>query len=286
MTNVNAVANWLRVPSPQPISVSEQQVIQNCITAASSYWIWKLFGTMAVQLTQSPLCEAVSFTEVRDGNGKTRLWTRYRPVQSVQLLQVDDTTFPLSTAWNQAGYVIDGNGYSIQLRATGNWPIGWQWGRICFRPGVANVNLQYTAGYPSIAIVNELQTIPAVGPYALNTLKAAIADGRIRYFVGGASLTPVTVAPAAGQYFISDIGQYQFAAADTGAQVLIDYTAPGTPPDIQIAATQMVAVNYKRREWIDQSSQSGGGNIQFRDWELPPEVCSVMNYYSRTALLD
>ncbi len=61
-----------------------------------------------------------------------------------------------------------------------------------------------------------------------------------------------------------------------------------TPFDIADKATVMVAVNYKRRQWIDQSSQAmaaGAGTITFRDWELPPDVVSVMGNYSRTAIV-
>lgn len=64
------------------------------------------------------------------------------------------------------------------------------------------------------------------------------------------------------------------------------YTA--TPPDIVDKATVMVAVNYKRRQWIDQASQSmamGAGTVTFREWELPPDVCAVMDNYSRTAIV-
>ena len=60
-----------------------------------------------------------------------------------------------------------------------------------------------------------------------------------------------------------------------------------TPPDIELACCQMVAVNYKRRSWIDQRSQAmaqGAGTVSFRDWELPPEVVSVMVAYTPTAV--
>lgn len=72
--------------------------------------------------------------------------------------------------------------------------------------------------------------------------------------------------------------------------VAIQYTAGYNfcPPDIQLATLQMVAVNYKRRKWIDQKSQSmanGAGTISYRDWELPPEVVTVINGYSRAAMV-
>jgi hypothetical protein len=62
----------------------------------------------------------------------------------------------------------------------------------------------------------------------------------------------------------------------------------GVPADIRLAATQMVAVNYKRRQWIDQKSQAmaaGAGTVTYRDWELPPEVERVIQNYSRTAVV-
>ena len=70
--------------------------------------------------------------------------------------------------------------------------------------------------------------------------------------------------------------------------VAVTYSAgySATPPDIEMAVRQMVAVNYKRRQWIDQRTQmmaQGAGSIQFRDWEMPPEVRSVMDHYRRRA---
>ena len=285
LTNVNAVANWLRASSAPQISAVEQLQIQNCTTAASAWWIRECgFGSETDAPTASPLCETVQYTEAYDGKGKTRLWLRNRPVRSVQSLQINDTVVPLSTAWNVAGYVIDRAGHSVQLRAMGNWPLSTRWSGIQFEEGVANVLITYTAGYPPVAVVNELQTVPSSpGPYVLNTLRPAFLDVRIRYNSTLALLTPVAGAPAAGQYQTTDIGQYVFAVADAGAQVLVDYNAPGTPSDIVLAATQMVAVNYKRRDWIDQKSQASmGGSTQFQDWELPPEVTRVLNYYSRS----
>jgi hypothetical protein len=60
-----------------------------------------------------------------------------------------------------------------------------------------------------------------------------------------------------------------------------------TPPDIELACCQMIAVNYKRRSWTDQRSQAmaqGAGTISFRDWELPPEIVRVMVAYTPTAV--
>lgn len=70
--------------------------------------------------------------------------------------------------------------------------------------------------------------------------------------------------------------------------VLIQYQAgyTATPLDVEQAVKQMVAVNYKRRQWIDQKSQTLNGmqTVGYRDWELPPEVVCVLNAYTRRAL--
>ena len=61
-----------------------------------------------------------------------------------------------------------------------------------------------------------------------------------------------------------------------------------TPFDIQQAVTQMVAENYKRRQWIGQSSQAmanGAGTVSFRDWAIAPDVAKVIDNYSRNAIV-
>ncbi len=86
--------------------------------------------------------------------------------------------------------------------------------------------------------------------------------------------------------FIGAVGNF-FAK---GLQnVNVQYTAGfnGVPVDVQLAATQMIAVNYKRKDWIDQASRAmagGAGTTSYRAWEMPAEVRSVMNNYKRYAL--
>lgn len=68
--------------------------------------------------------------------------------------------------------------------------------------------------------------------------------------------------------------------------VNVQYTAgySATPPDITEACIEMVAVNYRRRDWIDQASQSmaqNAGTVRYRDWELPPRVLKCMRRYAR-----
>lgn len=70
--------------------------------------------------------------------------------------------------------------------------------------------------------------------------------------------------------------------------VFIQYSAgfAVTPADIEDMCRQMVALNYKRKAWIDQKSQAmanGAGTITFRDWLFPPLCIDVMNAYTRRA---
>jgi hypothetical protein len=60
------------------------------------------------------------------------------------------------------------------------------------------------------------------------------------------------------------------------------------PADIVKACTQMVAINYKRSEWLDIASHSRGatgvsGSTSYRAWAIPPEVAGVIHNYTRDA---
>ena len=76
-----------------------------------------------------------------------------------------------------------------------------------------------------------------------------------------------------------------FTAGTQNVEVL--YTAGFTqvPADIVRACTQMVAVNYKRTAWLDQSSEtmgSGGtsGTTAYRAWDVAPEIQKVIRNYT------
>jgi hypothetical protein len=69
--------------------------------------------------------------------------------------------------------------------------------------------------------------------------------------------------------------------------IQVSYTAGynGTPQDIAVAVTKQVAIQYKRRGWVDQKSiilPQGGGTANYRDWELPPDIEHVIQLYTRT----
>jgi hypothetical protein len=114
--------------------------------------------------------------------------------------------------------------------------------------------------------------------------------------IDGVAIPPSTAFGVAG-YLIDQSkksitlrGGRRFNYCDVGSNVRLVSQAgfDRTPFDVADKCNVMVAVNYRRRQWIDQSSQAmaqGAGTITFRDWELPPDVVSVMNNYSRTAIV-
>lgn len=301
LTTVALVTAWLGNKSD--LSAQEQAQVQAAITAASNYWLWKTgrgSGSGAIPAA-SPFNQAIQYSERYNGNGNEQLFLRNNPIISVQSLSVNGVAVPASGGDTVPGYLIDTGGKSLIIRggigyAPGyGYPFGaarvaYSGGRSGgFPNGVQNVAVVYTAGFPAGSVVDELETIPVTpGPYVVAVQDRFLSDSGVKFFIGGTALARVNVAPATGEYYVVGGGVYQFAAADQGKQVLISYAVPGTPPDVEVAARQMVAVNYKRRSWIDQTSQAmanGAGTTSYRSWELPPEVLSVMDNYSRNSFI-
>jgi hypothetical protein len=113
---------------------------------------------------------------------------------------------------------------------------------------------------------------------------AFLADQGVKYFIGGASLTPVLVAPNAGQYFLVSPGLYLFNSADAGAKVLMAYNLAGTPQDIVLAVIQLVSLNYKRRDWIGQRSimMKDVGSTSYT-LDIDPQIKEVISLYRRSS---
>lgn len=297
LTTVAAVKSWIGITT-----TSDDDNIQRCITSASLAWLRRcgrgpISGSVP---TESPFNQVVSYQEVYDGPGGNRLFLRNWPIQSVSSLTVDGLAQQASSGPTVQGYVIDASRKSISSRgATGFLPgygvgfgaLGGQGGRrpAAFPEVLQSVAISYMAGFPVVSIEDELRGIPATpGPYTITTQERWLADLGVQFFIGGTPLTKVLVSPAAGEYYLQGPGVYLFAAADQAKQVQISYQAPGTPWDVEERARMMVALNYKRRQWIDQSSQAmanGAGTTSFRDWELSPDILATMELYRRVALV-
>jgi hypothetical protein len=76
----------------------------------------------------------------------------------------------------------------------------------------------------------EAASVPAVSTYTVTVINAATfdADLGVVYALTNLPFVKVASAPAAGQYSVSGVGVYTFAAADASAAVLINYTSTVT----------------------------------------------------------
>ncbi|HTS92237.1 MAG TPA: hypothetical protein VMG55_09575 [Stellaceae bacterium] len=78
----------------------------------------------------------------------------------------------------------------------------------------------------TLTSLTEAQSVPASTPFTVTVANAATfaIDLGVVYAATGLPLAKVASAPALGQYAVSAAGVYTFAAADTGAAVLVTYT--------------------------------------------------------------
>lgn len=212
--------------------------------------------------------EPATYTEVRDGRGSDFIQLLNYPVTGVTSLQIDSTIVPASSAWNKMGYQFDELG---KLSLIGP----------CFPCGRRNVVIVYTAGYAPVTMLNELRTIPA-SPFTLQAAQSNWrADLNVKFFIGGATLTPVNVAPAAGEYFVTN-GSYIFNVTDTGKQVLLSYTRAGIPMDVVQTVNEMVTVRYRGRDSIGSDTVNiGGTSTSYSRDDYPKDVWLVIKKYKR-----
>ena len=100
--------------------------------------------------------------------------------------------------------------------------------------------------------------------------------------------------PISYNYYPNYPGYNQSAAGFQRGQgnVKLVYWAGYTnvPADLEIASRRMVAIYYGRKQTRDLQSQgvAAGGTTattRFRDWDVPPEICKVVDFYSRTAII-
>ena len=85
----------------------------------------------------------------------------------------------------------------------------------------------------------ESYSVPAASPYTVPVTNSTnfVADQGVIYSASGLPLKQVASGPAQGQYSVA-AGVYTFAAADTGAGVLISYTYNATSSGESVAVNQ------------------------------------------------
>lgn len=281
LTTFAAVNNWLVGGAS-----ADQAIIESAISGYSAY--------ILTRTGRQYLGGFQTYTERYDGNGSDLLQLRNYPILSVASLSVGGNIVPASPDYVQPGYGVDQGGSQCALVMVGsqvspqfNWAgqspwsqggqdlgyMGYQGGAYRFSRGRMNVLVTYTAGTILDAFA-ELQTIPATSPYTVT----AINSGTFWQDLG-ATLASNGSTPA---YTVAN-GVYTFTSANAGAAVSLAYSYGGVPLDLQQAVTEIVAVNYKRRSWMDQRSQMqpGVGTTTYSGWEMSPQNAAIINRYER-----
>jgi hypothetical protein len=291
LTSLNAVKQKAEL---DPATVYKDDVeIQAAITGFSR-WILNKSGVASLN-------SVVDLLETYDGNGNDRLFLRSRPILALSPVTIDGVTISVSTGYGVWGVFIEDSRKSIALRSgpaggtrfQGGWYApgsygGWG-GKVRgpnFLRGLGNIQVPYTAGYPPQPVENEPQTIAS----QTITLSESpwVSDGGVVYASSLVPLVPVAGSPAVGQYVVSD-GLYAFNVADNNAKIFVSYTVARAPEDLEYAARCACAINYKRKSWQDQASRTvssagSSATTRYRDWEWPPEVACVIDYYVRRSV--
>ena len=92
-----------------------------------------------------------------------------------------------------------------------------------------------------------------------------------------------------GGYGFGSVGRGCGYGFSNGVQnINVQYSAGfnGVPPDVLDGCTEMVAVNFQRRRYLDQDQNAAPqtiGTITYSKLEVPKRVASIMDNYSRTA---
>jgi hypothetical protein len=128
---------------------------------------------------------------------------------------------------------------------------------------------------------------PTAGPYTVAVDEAADFWQDLGVTLSdGTPLEAVSGTPGSGQYNapafgVAPLGVYTFNAAQAGAQLNLSYQYGGTPYDLAEAAGRLVAVQYRRRGWLGQTSQMqpGIGTTAYSRLETELDTKAVIERY-------
>lgn len=179
LTTLANVKQWLNLTA-----ATDDALLSRMISAVSAYvqsWLNRQFA-------------AASYSERRDGNGKTKLLCANYPLTAVSAVVINGQNIPPSASVSVPGYYFDA--YSIRLRG------------YSFAAGHGNVEISYTAGYAT------------------------------------------------------------------------------TPPEIEQAVIETIALRYKERDRIGHTSKSvGGETVSFTIADFSPSVRTILNNYRKVVPL-
>lgn len=259
-TTITAVKAWLGVTS------STDDVLLTSLIKQLSFAM--------LNYTNRPCFVRATYNELQSGVGNKSLTLRNWPVLMVSSLMVETLTIPARPSIGQSGFALStwdgsGSGNPQEITLQGYF----------FCRGQNNIAITYEAGY---CILNEAQTVPALSTYTIipNQPYGNFSQDDGVTYANGTALIKVSSSPAAGQYTVSSIGVYTFAAADSAAAVLISYSY--TPADIEEACIEWVGERYRYKQRIGQTSQSiGGQTTSAYSLKMPEHIQTLLNAYEK-----
>lgn len=266
LTTMDKVLAWL-MPDAGTVALSDtaKAQIARLITAASKFTMNYLARTTLAQM---------AYDEWYDGGNNNFMLVRQWPVLSISSIQFCSTeiTTVATGIPPRGGYILEGplpSGGQQRLRLTDGY---------VFPRGRGTVRLQYTAGYVN---TDEPHTIPDT-PFTITTDSCWIADSGVTK--SGVPMTLVTATPAAGQYMIDPNGNYVFAEADAGSEVLISYSY--VPGDIEQVVVELVGERYKARERIGMRSKNlpNGETVTFETKNMSDQAATALQSYMRVTM--
>jgi hypothetical protein len=150
LTTVSLVKEFLPAAGTNPADDDEIQIL---ISACSQY-AHDLTGR---SFNPSSLTSINQYTEIRNGNGAFKLFTKDWPITQIISVTVNGTVIPISAGYNVAGALIDStynDAIVIVPSGVGTFTTqfpGW-FGPLKFLRGIMNVQLVYKAGFATTPI--------------------------------------------------------------------------------------------------------------------------------------
>lgn len=119
--------------------------------------------------------------------------------------------------------------------------------------------------------------VPAAGPWP--SYGYYVSDSRKSIMIRSGSASRSTV------YSRGRNTSSGFSRGQGNVQLIYNAGYLRVPADLEMAVRKGSALYHRRKQNLDLASKSiaaGGttGTTRFRDWEVPPEICSVIDLYS------
>jgi len=252
LTTLANVKAWLNTNSASVFPTTNDVLLARAISAASMF---------AKTWLSMPVVPA-TYVETRNGTGTGVLFLRNRPVLAVTAITLDNVALAPSSPPSQ--------GYGFMNDDTRAYLVGG-----CFRQGVQNVVVTYSAGFQLTDQVTLAASMPVSALSQTWTCDRGVT-------VAGVSFVPVSGAPAAGQYQVAQANgafSYNFNAGDVGKAASLSYGY--VPYDLEQGVIELTCERFKTRDRIGQVSMNigNGQTVSYSQKDMNDNVKTLLGQY-------